>query len=452
MRNFEEIKIKGNNSPELSSLPKKETAPQNPHETKTAQEILRQKFIKSIVEFDQAHRNESLDFEEKLKLYQKIFIALSVAALSVMADQSGNLEKPEERNKLESKIPGNDNPSSREEEAELRISKTNDLLNLEKIRQQIQKSYKKELQKNELLIIKIEPEGRKTKPHNSDMEKESPAKKAHDIAVQIQALSRNILKNDEFFPRKIFSQDFLLCIQANESGFKKDAVSPVGAVGSMQVMPETVRDVIKYINRIDSRIDFKKEDLNDETLNEIIKLIRQNYNLGEAFGKLYLAQIFNGFGIGQKSLENNWISLGREKILATYNWGIGNFSKNPTDKKSWPNETKEYIEKIFSDMKTLQKINARLDIDDNNQKIQKSNKKEGVLGLKTDPKAIKKALVLEMRKFKNKKPEEIAAILNRYLGEIRIREKINKKPLEKRELEKIARQLKATNPELWASN
>lgn len=226
----------------------------------------------------------------------------------------------------------------------------------------------------------------------------------------------------------------------------------MGAAGSMQVMPDTVRDIINYINKIDSRVNFKKEDLSDETINEIVKLIRQNYNLGEAFGKLYLAQIFNGFGIGQKSLENNWITLGRKKILAVYNWGIGNFSKNPTNEESWPKETKDYIKKIFSDLETLQGINARLNIDGDNQKIRKSNKKEIASKFKTHPQAIKKALVLEMRKFKNKQPEEITAILNYYLGEIHIQEKIKKDPLQEDELKKIAQQLRVINPQLWASN
>ena len=451
MHNFGEIRISENGSAKSRqpSDPEQKRAPENPNrqEAKEAnRENLRQQAILCITQFDEAHRNKDLDFEEKMKLYQKIFIALSVATLSMLADQSGNIETPREKKQVESKLPADTDISFSEEKPK----SENELVDLEKIRKHIQISYQNESQEKE--IPKIKPKGKKIKPPAPDTEKESSAEKALHIAIQIQALSRNILKNDEFFPKKIFSQDFLLCIQAQESSFKKDALSPVGAAGSMQVMPDTVRDIINYINKIDSRVNFKKEDLSDETINEIVKLIRQNYNLGEAFGKLYLAQIFNGFGIGQKSLENNWITLGRKKILAVYNWGIGNFSKNPTNEESWPKETKDYIEKIFSDLETLQGINARLNIDGDNQKIRKSNKKEIASKFKTHPQAIKKALVLEMRKFKNKQPEEIAAILNYYLGEIHIQEKIKKDPLQEDELKKIARQLRVINPQLWASN
>ena len=110
-----------------------------------------------------------------------------------------------------------------------------------------------------------------------------------------------------------------------ESNFESDAVSRVGAVGLMQLMPSTYEWLAQYhFNE-----DIKADALYDPETN--IK-----------FGVYYLQYLFSKFG--------SW-----EKAVIAYNWGEGNFANfldsNEYEKgnyKSIPvKETRNYVSKVM---------------------------------------------------------------------------------------------------------
>jgi len=425
MKNFGEIKI----SPEIQAFnPSPDKCPDylNKEGQKSSQKTTN--LIEHLREFYQTYKNP----EKRIEKYRQFCVGLAITALSsggyLMYDDYKNLtQKQSIENTLDSEDLLNKKESS---ETEKELSGLKEKINME----YSEKSNTENPNKNP--ILKTEKE---TVPSPEQLEK------AHNLGIEIQAISMDLLEKDDFFPKKIFSDDYLLAIQAQESGFDKNAESHKGAVGSMQVMPETIREVLFYINKIDNRMNLDKNNLTDELVEDLAYLIKQNPSLGKAFGHLCLAEIFNNFEIGKKSLEMNWITLGRKKILAVYNWGIKNFMRNATDEENWPNETKNYIKNIFADMEIFKRINSQLGIDENNEK----NKESGKISLKTDPQLIKEIMILEIRKFREDKKIDYAKldmdkIINYYLSEIRINERIDKEPLKREFLKKLITELNFT--------
>jgi soluble lytic murein transglycosylase-like protein len=97
-----------------------------------------------------------------------------------------------------------------------------------------------------------------------------------------------------------------------ESGFNPLATSPAGAMGLMQLMPDTARELG----------------------------VKNPYDPRESImaGTRYLKMLLNRYG-GEVNAA-----------LAAYNWGMGNLEKNPN---RLPDETLSYIEKVNSHYKML---------------------------------------------------------------------------------------------------
>lgn len=441
MRNFGEIPIRsplaGPSMPEKKELPpvieNSEPKKENSLEKKKV-------FIEYIKQFDEAHKNKELTPEEKKKRKYKIYAGIALATLATGGYYTNKESIQEvEKSPIKSELISDKNL-------------TPDAY-LEEVRKKMNQEYAKEATTQEIKKESQIPKNieiKKTEEKKEEIPSKERLQKAHNTTIEIQAISRNLLKNDNFFPKKIFSDDFLSAIQAQESGFDKSAQSHKGAVGSMQVMPETIKETLLYINKINTKISFQEKDLTKEYINDLIYLIKQNPDLGKAFGNLYLAEIFNNFEIGKKSLENNWITLGRKKILACYNWGIGKFTRNATNEENWPTETKNYIKNISDDIEIFKIINSQLGIDEHNKKIKietNKNQKDALpLSLKTSPRMIKESIILELRKFKEDKNIDyskinINEVISYYLGEIKIKEKIEKNTLKKEALEKLIKDL-----------
>ena len=98
--------------------------------------------------------------------------------------------------------------------------------------------------------------------------------------------------------------DFIKAVVFAESNFKNHALSPKGAMGLMQLMPGTARD-----------------------LN-----VKNPWNPKQ-----------NIFG-GTRYLKSLLLQFNKvDKALAAYNWGPGNILKN----KRWPKETRDYVGKVI---------------------------------------------------------------------------------------------------------
>lgn len=95
-----------------------------------------------------------------------------------------------------------------------------------------------------------------------------------------------------------------------ESGFNQNAISPVGAIGAMQLMPATARGLGVNPYDLGSNIDG---------------------------GTKYLAELLKQF--------NGVVP----EALAGYNWGGGHSSiRNYPDMTGWPAETKNYVNSIMA--------------------------------------------------------------------------------------------------------
>ena len=110
-----------------------------------------------------------------------------------------------------------------------------------------------------------------------------------------------------------------------ESKFDSDAVSHVGAVGLMQILPSTCKSIAQYHFGEDS---------------SLVNLYDPETNI--RYGVYYLQYLFSMFG--------SW-----EKAIIAYNWGPGNLSNflNSNDYtegnyKSIPvKETRNYVNKVM---------------------------------------------------------------------------------------------------------
>jgi soluble lytic murein transglycosylase len=112
---------------------------------------------------------------------------------------------------------------------------------------------------------------------------------------------------------------FVTAVVRAESMFKHRAISPRGASGLMQLMPETGAYVAK-MNKIDLK--------NSAALHDP----ETNIRLGISYLK-YLELKFSG---------------DRRKVLIAYNWGPANLMRSTTTGSRPPNESIRYVERVLN--------------------------------------------------------------------------------------------------------
>ena len=136
------------------------------------------------------------------------------------------------------------------------------------------------------------------------------APNANDLAFTIVSESRKA-NIDPFFVAAVIKA---------ESTFRTEAVSPVGALGLMQIMPATG----KYIS--------KKANLGWQGVRALYSP-RYNIELGIAYLQ-YLDRRFKG---------------NKENMLIAYNWGPGNLSQALRGQRKVPGSPRSYARQIIAD-------------------------------------------------------------------------------------------------------
>ncbi len=129
-------------------------------------------------------------------------------------------------------------------------------------------------------------------------------------------------------------QELVFAVIKAESGFDADAVSHVGAIGLMQIIPSTCEWLAEY---------HLSENASTLSLYDAETNIR--------YGVYYLQYLFSRFG--------SW-----EKALIAYNWGEGNLSDfledegyTDGDYYSIPvRETRNYVKKVMNYWETYKKL------------------------------------------------------------------------------------------------
>lgn len=302
--------------------------------------------------------------------------------------------------------------------------------------------------------IKLSPIEIKNEPpskiEKTNVSLKSPDKNAADasmervinIAEEVLLNAEKLSQDQKRFPKKLFSEKFLTALKIQESGFEIDAESGKGAVGLMQVMPRAILEVIRYLNKLERlgvvSSNLPSEDqITKEHIEKISNLIKTNGAYGEAFGKIYLIDLFYNFDIGKKEYASGKITEAHKKILATYNWSPDDFKKYENNEKMWPNQSTEYYQKIFRYMDTIDNIQAQM-------------KQMKIL---TDVFDLSPFLALEIKKYERelgeKNPdfeERIESVMMDYLITIKEMEEIREEPLTPEEVKKI---IKNFNPEAY---
>lgn len=118
-----------------------------------------------------------------------------------------------------------------------------------------------------------------------------------------------------------------------ESGGNPNAKSPVGALGLMQVMPDTAMDPgygLPDIFETARELGFEPQGRDRRTAEQLLRDPRIN----EVFGKRYLNRLIRENGGDVR------------RALAAYNWGQGNVQNWDGDPNRLPDETKGYLRNI----------------------------------------------------------------------------------------------------------
>lgn len=145
-----------------------------------------------------------------------------------------------------------------------------------------------------------------------------------------------VLANEEKYK---VEENLIFAVIKAESNFEKEAISNRNAVGLMQLMEETAKDVAKKNNI----------EINEENLKEELWDVNKNIEIGTC----YLATLMQRY-------EN------KEVALAAYNAGIGTvdgwiekgiIKKDGTDIENIPyKETNHYVRKILRDYKIYENL------------------------------------------------------------------------------------------------
>ena len=238
-----------------------------------------------------------------------------------------------------------------------------------------------------------------------------------------------ISSRKEIYPPAVFRDNFFIAIQLTESGFNSKAQSHKGASGLMQLMPDAIKDLPEFLDflRRKKRINysgpskFVKED--KRIVEKIAQLSQKKPDYNRAMGKLYLANLYYRYGVGQRDWQRGRIKQTWKLLAAAYNQGAGRTEK---PERFWTKEARRYAAKVLNYMQRLENIEEH---------FRKHN-------LKTRNNYLKMLLAREMdivarsRKAQEQKVGRYQA-LEKYLEAIKKAEKKKKQSLSHRELRQI---------------
>ncbi len=252
-----------------------------------------------------------------------------------------------------------------------------------------------------------------------------------NLAEEVLRSYHEIFRKENFLPPKIFSKNFLIATQLQESKYDPEAESHAGAVGVMQIMPNTIKDTIRclHIFRKKGITDFsgpKMNELSEEDIEELKNLIKEKADYGRAFGKTYFAALFKIYNIGVSEYKKGNTKLAQKKLLAGYNGGLKTRS---LPERRWRKETKNYCRRIFTYMDYL---------DDFQKKLKQNN-------IKSNNDYLSMLLVKEMTTYRKITAHDklFDDLVNSYIAEIKNAENARQRALKDSEIKTITEKLHA---------
>lgn len=208
--------------------------------------------------------------------------------------------------------------------------------------------------------IEIKPEKTKEKIEYSEKEKAQ-----HLLNIYAEALNQ-LTSKEQYFPKELFTSNFFTAIEIQESRGKEDAESKSGAVGVMQVKSIAIEDVRQFLDNLEKNGEIDPiipEEISEETMAEIKKLIKSSAELGRIVGKLHFINNFKRYGVSEREYKNRNIKEAQRLLAAAYNGGHSIYTMPENE---WRKETKNYapsvmnyIERLENIQKEFQKLNIK---------------------------------------------------------------------------------------------
>jgi hypothetical protein len=172
---------------------------------------------------------------------------------------------------------------------------------------------------------------------------------------------------------EVFTKDFYMAQQFQESRGEKEAESKAGARGVYQNKPVSVMEVVEYLDflrdktadsPVDEKIDYLgPESLNREEAEEVSKWFTKVANYGRATGKLYLQSIHDPEYKYNNGKPNKDIFRGKsareqqKRLLVAYHDGPAQ-RVNPSGASE---NGKNYVKYVFKHMETIEDLRTRLE-------------------------------------------------------------------------------------------
>jgi len=160
---------------------------------------------------------------------------------------------------------------------------------------------------------------------------------AKDVLDRVNELTKpeleQLLQTGQLPPKAGVRPELAKAMKQVESGGDTTAVSPKGATGLMQVMPETAMDPGFNLPTVFEFAQQQGIEVKGTTAAEAQRLLK-NPKVGEPYGLLYANAMNQRYG-GDETL-----------MLVAYNWGPGNADKwasSGRDPMQLPQETRDYI-------------------------------------------------------------------------------------------------------------
>lgn len=220
-----------------------------------------------------------------------------------------------------------------------------------------------------------------------------------DIADHYLVAYLDMKYSKQYLPIELFTEELELAQEYVESGGDSEAVSKKRAVGVMQTVESSIKDVcgyklsqadvdalsedkrnfhleekkkgrrgldrIGYIYKLSKRgvVNFDGPPMvNRVELNHIMsKLTNRDFSI--AFSRLYLMQLFDdldGYGVGREEYDNGDIERAQILLMAVYNGGKRRIAGKP--KVEWPAESFRYAKKVMRNMTRVKEIIASNDV------------------------------------------------------------------------------------------
>jgi len=203
-------------------------------------------------------------------------------------------------------------------------------------------------------------QGKENKKRTAEVnEKMNPEEIAEEI---LRAFYNNEVVSK--MPPEVFTPDFFIAQQFQESRYDKTRVSRDGASGVYQNLPVSIMEVVEYLNALRKKenVDYQgPSKIDNKKAEEIKKILSKKEDWGRAIGKLYLLSIYDpDYKYNQYPNKNVFADKSPQEIqkllLISYHDGPGK-RYNP---EKCSRNARNYYRSVFNFKEEIKQIRKKL--------------------------------------------------------------------------------------------